>query len=49
LDNEKDGEDDEDSEQSKLSKDDEPSWMMGTISKTVQQCMARFRPQADKA
>jgi hypothetical protein len=33
---EEDGEDDEDTEQGKLSEDDEPGWVMGTISKTVQ-------------
>ena len=34
-DNEQDGEDDDDTEQGKLSKDDEPGWVMGIISKTV--------------
>jgi hypothetical protein len=35
-----DGEDeDEETVQSKLSKDDELGWVMGTISKMVQQCM----------
>jgi hypothetical protein len=40
-----DGEDeaDEEIEQGKLSEDDEPSWVMGTINKTVQQRMERFR------
>jgi len=40
-----DGEDehDEQTEQGKLSEDDEPSWVMGTINKTVQQRMERFR------
>jgi len=42
-DDEEDGEheedDEEDSELGKLSEDDEPSWVMGTIFKTVQQCM----------
>jgi hypothetical protein len=46
-DNEQVGEDeeddDEDTEQGKLSHDDEPGWVMGTISKTVQYCMERFR------
>jgi len=41
-----DGEDEDDVENdtklSKLSKDDEPRWVMGTISKTLQQCMERF-------
>jgi len=35
-------EDDEETEQGKLSKDDEPGWVMGTITKTVMQCMERF-------
>ena len=43
LDDEEDGEDVEDSEQGKLSENDEPGWVMGTISKTVQQRMERFR------
>jgi hypothetical protein len=30
-------EDDEDTEQGKLSEDDEPGWVMGTITKMVQQ------------
>jgi len=40
-----DGEDadDEETEPGKLSEDDEPCWLMGTISKTVQQHMERFR------
>jgi hypothetical protein len=42
-DDEEDGEDDEDTEQGKLSEDYEPGWVMGTISKTVQQRMERFR------
>ena len=36
-------EDDEETEQSKLNEDDVPSWVMGTISKTVQQRMERIR------
>jgi len=36
-------EDDEETEQGKLSDDDELSWVMGTITKTVQQRMERFR------
>jgi len=36
-------EDDEETEKGKLSKDDEPGWVMGTITKTVQQRMERFR------
>jgi len=35
-------EDDEETEQGKLSDDDEPSWVMGTITKTVQQHMEGF-------
>jgi len=44
-DDEEDGEDqdDEDSELCNLSKDDEPGWVLGTISKMVQQRMERFR------
>jgi len=40
-----DGEDEEDeeTEQGKLSEDGEPGWVMGTITKTVQQRMERFR------
>jgi len=45
-DNEEDGEDkdddEEDTELGKLSEDDEPGWVMGTISKTVQHRMERF-------
>jgi len=47
-DNEEDGEDDEDTEHGKLSEDDEPGWVMGTISKTVQQRMERFREKQIK-
>jgi len=36
-------EDDEETEQGKLSEDDGPSWVMGTITKTVQQRMERFQ------
>jgi len=36
-------EDDDETEQGKLSEDDEPGWVMGTITKTVQLCMERFR------
>jgi len=36
-------EDDEETDQGKLSEDDEPGWVMGTITKTVQQHMQRFR------
>ena len=43
-DDEEDGEDenDEETQQGKLSQDDEPSWVMGTISTMVQQRMERF-------
>jgi len=42
--NEEDGEDedDEETEQGKLSEDDEPGWVMGTITNTVQHHMDRF-------
>ena len=36
-------EDDEETEQGKLSDDDEPGWVMGTITKMVKQSMERFR------
>jgi len=35
-------EDDEDSEQGQPSEDDKPGWVMGTITKTVQQRLERF-------
>jgi len=35
--------DDEETEQGKQSEDDKPGWVMGTISKTVQQHMEMFR------
>jgi len=38
-------EDDEETERGQLSKDDEPSWLMGTITKTVQQRLERLRPK----
>jgi hypothetical protein len=43
--NGEDGEDDNDTgtEQGNLSEDDEPSWLMRMITKTVQQCMECFR------
>jgi len=41
-DDEEDGDDDDDTEQGKLSEDDEPGWMMGTISKPVQHRMEEF-------
>jgi len=37
-------EDDEETELGKLSEDDEPGWVMGTITETVEQRMERFRP-----
>jgi len=40
--------DDEDTVQGKVSKDDEPSWAIGTISKTVQQRVERFRQKQMK-
>ena len=46
-DNVQDGEDEEDDEEDtelgKLSGEDEPGWVMGTISKTVQHCMESFQ------
>jgi len=45
FDDEEDAEDeeeDDDTEQGKLSEDDEPGWVMGTISKLVQRRMERF-------
>jgi len=41
-------EDDKETEQGKLSDDDEPGWVMGTITKTVQQRMESFRPKQMK-
>ena len=38
-----DGKDDQHTEQGKLNEDAEPGWVMGTITKTVQQRMERFR------
>jgi len=43
-----DYQDDSKTEQGKLSDDDEPGWVMGTITKTVQQRMERFRPKQMK-
>jgi len=44
-----DGEDeDEETEKGKLSEDDEPGWVMRTISKTVQQRMESFRQKQIK-
>ena len=42
------GEEDEETAQGKLSEDDEPGWVMGTISKTVQQRMERSRQKQMK-
>ena len=43
------GEDeDEETAQGKLSEDDEPGWVMGTITKTVQQRMESFRQKQMK-
>jgi hypothetical protein len=48
-DDEQDGEDEEDDEEDtelgKLSDDDEPGWVMGTITKTVQHRMESFHPK----
>jgi len=41
-------EDDEQTEQGKLSEDDEPGWVMGTITQTVQQLIERFRQKQMK-
>jgi len=41
-------EDDEENDQGNLSQDDEPGWVMGTITKTVQQRMERFRQKQMK-
>jgi len=41
-------ENDEETEQGKLSKDDEPSWVMSTIYKTVQHRMERFQKKQMK-
>ena len=48
--NGEDGEDehDEETQQGKLSEDDEPGWVMGTITKTVQQLIERFRQKQMK-
>ena len=49
-DNGEDGEheDDEATEQGMLSEDDEPGWVMCSITTTVQQCMERFRQKKMK-
>jgi len=41
-------EDDEETEPGELSEDDEPGWVMGTITKTVQQRMESFRQKQMK-
>jgi len=41
-------EDDEETEKGKLSEDDEPGWVMGTITKMVHQRMERFRQKQMK-
>jgi hypothetical protein len=41
-------EDDEETEQCKLSEDDKPGWVKGTITKTVQQNMGRFQQKQMK-
>jgi len=41
-------EDDEETELGRLSEDDEPGWVMGKITKTVQQRMERFRQKPMK-
>jgi len=41
-------EDDEQTEQRKLSEDDEPGWVMGTMTKTVRHCMERFQQKQMK-
>jgi len=45
-----DGEDDDDqdTDQGQLIEDGQPGWVMGTITKTVQQCMERFRQKQKK-
>jgi hypothetical protein len=50
TDNGEDGEDedDEETEQGNLSEDDEPGWVMGTITKTVQPRNERFRQKQMK-
>jgi hypothetical protein len=47
-DDEEHREDNEVTEQGMLSEDDEPGWVIGTISKTVQQDMERFRQKQMK-
>jgi len=40
--------DDQETEQGQLSEDDEHGWVIGTITKTVQQCLERFRQKQKK-
>jgi hypothetical protein len=49
-DNGEDGEDDDDdkTEQGNFSEDDEPGWVTGTITNTVQQCIERFQQKQMK-
>jgi len=47
-DGEEDDHDEEDSAGGKVSEDDEPWWVMGTISKTVQDCTERCRQTQKK-
>ena len=43
-----DDEDDEETEQGQLSEDDEPGWVIGTMTKMVQQRLERFRQKMMK-
>jgi hypothetical protein len=47
-DEEEDGEDDEDTDHGKQRDDNEPGWVMGIISKTVQHHMVRSRQKQMK-
>ena len=42
-------EDDEETEQGKLSEDDEPGWVMGTITNTVPTAPGEVTAEADEA
>jgi hypothetical protein len=44
----REGEDDSETEQGNLSDDDEPGWVMDTITTTLHQCMKRFRQKPPK-
>jgi len=48
VDGEAKDDEDEDPAGGKLSEDDQPGWIMGTISKTVQYCMEHFRQKQMK-